>query len=40
MEAVEMNCLRYICGLKRTDKVPNEESRRCGKNVSVSQRID
>ena len=41
MEAVEMNCLRNICGLKRTDRVPNVEvSRRCGKDVSVGQRID
>ena len=34
------NCLRNICGLRRTDRVPNVEIRRCGKNVSVSQRID
>ena len=40
MEAVEMDCLRNICGLKRIDRVPNVEIRRCGKNVSVSQRID
>ena len=41
MEAVEMNCLRNICGLRRIDRVPNVEiRRRCGKNVSVSQRID
>ena len=39
MEAVEMNCLRNICGLRRIDGVPNVEVRRCGKNVSVSQRI-
>ena len=40
MEAVEMNCLTNICGL-RTDRVPNVEiMKRCGKNVSVSQRID
>ena len=32
MEAVEMNCLRNICGLRRTDRVPNVEiRRRCGK---------
>ena len=38
MEAVEMNCLRNICGLRRIDRVPNVEIRRmCGKNVSVSQ---
>ena len=41
LEAVEMNCLRNICGLRRIDRVPNVEiRRRCGKNVSVSQRID
>ena len=40
MEEVDMKCLRNICGL-RIDRVPNEEiRRRCGKNVSVSQRID
>ena len=39
-EAVEMNCLRNICGLRRIDRVPNVEIRRCGKKVSVSQRID
>ena len=32
MEAVEMNCLRNICGLRRIDRVPNVEvRRRCGK---------
>ena len=41
MEAVEMNCLRNVCGLRRIDRVPNVEIRRmCGKNVSVSQRMD
>ena len=41
MEAVEINCLRNICGLRRIDRVPNVEIRRmCGKNVSVSQRMD
>ena len=40
MKAVEMNCLRNICGLRRIDRVLNVEIRRCGKNVSVSQRID
>ena len=40
MEAVEMNCLRNICGLGRIDRAPNVEIRRCGKKVSVSQRID
>ena len=40
MEAVEMNCLRNICGLRKIDMFPNVENRRCGKNVNVSQRID
>ena len=32
MEAVEMNCLRNICGLRRIYRVPNVEiRRRCGK---------
>ena len=37
MEAVQMNCLRNICGPRSTDRVPNVSIRRCGKNVSVSQ---
>ena len=40
IEAVEMNCLRNSSGQKRIDRVPNVEIRRCGKNVSVSQRND
>ena len=41
MEAVDMNCLRNSCGLRRIDRVPNVEfRRRYGKNVNVSQRID
>ena len=41
MEAVEMNRLRNICGLIRIDRVSNVEiRRRCGKKVSVSQRIE
>merc|ERR1711872_65064 len=41
IEAVEMNCLRNIFGLRRIDRIPNVEIRRiCGKNVSVGQRID
>merc|ERR1712002_286773 len=41
MEAVEMNCMGNICGLRRIDKVPNVEIRRmCGKNVGVSERMD
>ena len=39
MEAVEMNCLMNICGLRRIDRIPNVEIR-CGKNISVSQRIN
>ena len=36
-----MNCLRNICGLRRIDRVLNVEiRRRCGKNVSVSQKFD
>ena len=40
MEAVEMNCLRNICGLRRIDRVLNVEIIKCGKNASVIQRID
>ena len=41
MEVVEVNCLRNICVLRKIDRVLNMEiSRRHGKNVSVSQRID
>merc|ERR1712002_284618 len=41
MEAVEMNCLRNICGLRKIDRVPNVEIQRMfGKNVSVSERMD
>ena len=41
IEAVEMNCLRNICGIRRIDRVSNAEiRRRCGKNVSLGQRID
>ena len=40
IEAVEMNCLRNVCGLRRIGSVPNVEIRRCAKNVDVSQRID
>ena len=41
MEAVEMNCMRNICGLRRIDRVSNVEiRRRCGKKVSVSERMD
>ena len=41
MEAVEMNCLRNICGIRRIDRVPNVEIRRmCNRSGSVSQRMD
>merc|ERR1712002_1337670 len=41
MEAVEMNCLRNICGRRRIDMVPNVRIREiCGKNVGVSERMD
>ena len=40
MEAVEMNCLGNVCSYRRIDRVLNVEIRRCGKNVSASQRID
>merc|ERR1712002_564159 len=41
MEAVEMNCLRNICGRRRIDRVPNLEIRgMCNKNVGVSERMD
>ena len=41
VEAVEMNCLRSICGVRRIERVTNVEiRRRCGKNVSVGERID
>merc|ERR1712002_494408 len=41
MEAVEMNCLRNICGRRRIDRVPNVQIRgMCNKNVSVSERMD
>ena len=34
MEAVEMNCMRNICGLRRIDRVSNVEIRRmCGKGL-------
>ena len=39
MDAVEMNCLRNICCLRRIDRVPNVEIRRCGKKVIVSQEL-
>ena len=41
IEAVEMNCLRNICGLRRIDRVRNEEiRRRCRKKASVGERMD
>ena len=41
IEAVEMNCLRNVCGVRRIDRVSNVEvRRRCGKYRSVNQKID
>ena len=41
IEAVEMNCLRNICGVRRIDRVSNAEiRRRCGKSGGVSQKMD
>ena len=40
MEAVEINCLRNICGVRRLDRVRNEEIRRCSKEVSVCEKVD
>ena len=40
IEAVEMNFLRNICGLRRIDSVLNVEiRRRYSKNLSMGQRI-
>ena len=41
IEAVEMDCLRSVCGLRRPDMVPNAKvRRRNGKEVSVGAKID
>ena len=41
VEAVEMGCLRNICGVRRVDRISNVEiRRRCGKNVGVGERMD
>ena len=41
IEAVEMNCLRNVCGVRRIDRVRNEEiKRRCRKKARVSERMD
>ncbi|MEL7302024.1 MAG: reverse transcriptase family protein, partial [Pseudomonadota bacterium] len=41
VEAVEMSCLRSICGVRRIDRIPNVEiRRRCGKSVGVGERMD
>ena len=41
MEAVEMDCLRSICGVRRLDMVTNAEvRRRSGKEVSVGAKMD
>ena len=41
LEVVEMKCLRSICGLRRVDRVRNEEiRRRCQMEVSISERVE
>merc|ERR1711905_9716 len=41
VEAVEMSCLRCICGVRRMDRISNVEiRRRCGKTVGVGERMD
>ena len=41
VQAVEMNCMRNICGVRRIERVRNEEiRRRCGKNVSTSEKVE
>ena len=41
VEAVEMSCLRSICGVRRMDRIANVEiRRRCGKTVGVGERMD
>ncbi|WP_289490223.1 hypothetical protein, partial [Klebsiella pneumoniae] len=41
VEAVEMDCLRSICGVRRIDRIRNEEvRRRCGKDASVGMKMD
>ena len=41
VEAVEMDCLRSICNVRRIDRIRNEEvRRRCGKVVSVGIKRD
>jgi len=41
VEAVEMRCLRSICGVRRIDRISNVDiRRRWGKNVGVGERMD
>ena len=41
MEAVEMNCLRSMCGVRRIDRISNAEiRRRCNKEMGVGNKID
>ena len=35
-----MNCLRSICGLRRIDRISNVEIRKCGRKVSVVEKMD
>ena len=40
VEALEMDCLRSVCGLRRVDKVPNREILdRCKKEVRVGEKM-
>ena len=41
VEAVENNCLRSICGVRRIERVRNVEvRRRSGKSVSIGEKMD
>ena len=40
VEAVEMSCLRSICGLRRIDRISSVEIKRCHKNVGLGERMD
>ena len=41
IEAVEMDCLRSICGVRRMDRVPNTKvRRRSEKEVGAGEKMD
>ncbi|WP_435336460.1 hypothetical protein, partial [Klebsiella pneumoniae] len=41
MRAVEMDMLRSVCGVRRIDRVRNEEIRgRCGVDKSLNQQVE